>query len=94
MVFLTCSVSFRSISCRYFSKWRLKIFSDGNQPHVPLDFDGLPYPHVRGYPQIFFIKVTAKDVNAKDDYVDAGGHFVLFFGAIGNRLLGGVVITP
>ena len=55
-VFLTCSVSFRSISLRYLSKWWLKIFSGGNHPPVPSDFDGLPYPRVRGNPQICFIK--------------------------------------
>ena len=28
----------------------------------PSDFDGLPYPRVRWYPQFFFMKMTAKDV--------------------------------
>ena len=27
----------------------------------PFDFDGLPYPRVRCYPQFFVIKMTAKD---------------------------------
>ena len=63
-MFLTCSVSFKSISCGFFffSKWRLKIFSGGNPP-VPSDFDSLPYSYVRGTPGFFFsIKMTAKDV--------------------------------
>ena len=29
----------------------------------PSDFDGLPYPQVMWYPQFFFMKMTAKDVN-------------------------------
>ena len=88
MVFLTCSVSFRSISCRYFSKWRLKIFSGGNHPPppVPWDFYSLPYPRVRGTPGFFSIKITAKDC------LDARGHFVLRFGATGHKPLG--VTTP
>ena len=86
MVFLTCSVSFRSISCRYFSKWRLKIFSGGNHP-LPLEYDGLPYPRVRGYARIFFHQNYRK--GCKRDYLDARGHFVLCFGAIGDKPLGG-----
>ena len=31
-------------------------------PPSPSDFDGLPYPWVRWYPQFFFMKMTAKDV--------------------------------
>ena len=86
MIFLTCSVSFRSISCRYFSKWRLKIFSGGNQPLPTSDFDGLPYPRVRGYPG-FFHQNDSK--GCKRDYLDARSHFVLPFGAIGEKPLGG-----
>ena len=33
-----------------------------HQPPSPSNFDGLPYPRVRWYPQFFFIKMTAKDV--------------------------------
>ena len=62
MVFPTLSVSFRSISCRYFSKWWLRIFSGGSHSPVPSDFDGLPYARVRGTPGLFFIKMTVKDV--------------------------------
>ena len=52
MVFLTCSVSFRSISWRYFPKLRLKIISGSNHPLVPSDFYDLPC-RVRGYPGFF-----------------------------------------
>ena len=50
MGFLICSVSFKSISQRYFQNG---------------DFHDLPCPHVRGYPGILFtiiIKMTAKDI--------------------------------
>ena len=34
-----------------------------NIPPPPSDFDGLPYPRLRLYPQFFFfMKMTAKDV--------------------------------
>ena len=50
------------MSCRYFSKWRLKYFQVATTPQ-PSNFDGLPYPRVWGYLRIFFfIKMTAKDV--------------------------------
>ena len=62
MVFLTCSVSFRSISCRYFSKWPLEIFLGGKKNPVPSDFAGLHYPVLGCSPGFFFIKMTAKDV--------------------------------
>ena len=32
------------------------------QPPSPSDFDGLPYPRVRRYPQFFFMEMTTKDV--------------------------------
>ena len=37
-----------------------KYFQVATTP-VPLDFDDLPYPRVRGYRRIFFIKMIAKD---------------------------------
>ena len=44
-------------------------------PPSPSNFDGLPYPQVRWYPELFFpIKMTAKDV--KEDYLGALGHFL------------------
>ena len=72
--------------CRYFSNWRLKHFQVATTP-VPSDFDGLLYPHVRGYPRIFFHQNDSKGY--KRDYLDASGHFVLRFGAIGEKPLGG-----
>ena len=65
MVIPTCSVSFCIIVCRYFSKWRINVFlklKRLQQPPSPSDFDSLPYPRVRWYPQFFFMKMTAKDV--------------------------------
>ena len=48
MVFLTSSVSFRSISCRYLSKWRLEIFSDGNHPPPTIGLWQLTLPPCKG----------------------------------------------
>ena len=45
----------------FFQNGDLKYFQVVFTP-LPSDFDGLPYPHVRGYPRIFFIQMTAKDV--------------------------------
>ena len=53
VVFLKCSVSFRSISWRYFSNWQLKIFSCGNHPRT-LGLCQLTLPRVRGEPTDFF----------------------------------------
>ena len=50
--------------------------------HVPSDFDGLPYPRVRGT-QDFFHQNDRK--GCKRDYLDARGHFVLGFGATGDK---------
>ena len=61
MMVITYPVSFSSIACIYFSKWQIKIFGSGNHPPLHLNFDGLPYPHLRWYPRIFFAKMTAKD---------------------------------
>ena len=55
---------------------------------VPLDFDGLPYPCVEDTPD-FFHQNDRK--GCKRDYLDSGGHFVLRFGAIGDK---SVVTTP
>ena len=51
------------------------------------DFDGLPYPRVRGVPLDFFHQNDRK--GCKRDYVDARGHYILCFGAIGDKSLGG-----
>ena len=48
------SVSFRSISWRYiFQNGDLNFFQMTTPP-VPSDFDGLPYPRVRGHPVFLF----------------------------------------
>ena len=77
MVFLTCSVSFRSISCRYFAKWVLKIFSGGNHPPYPRTLTAFPTPALGSTPG-FFRQNDRK--GCKRDYLDARGHFVLRFG--------------
>ena len=61
MGFLTCSISFRSISCKYF------FFLNGDLKYFQVT---TPYPRtltaypspVLGVPPLFFIKMTAKDV--------------------------------
>ena len=53
---------------------------------VPSDFDDLPYPVLGGTPG-FFHQNNRKGY--KTDYLDARGHFVLRFGAIGDKPLGG-----
>ena len=50
------------------------------------DFNGLPYTRVTGTPGFFF---TNDRKGCKRDYLDARGHFVLRFGAIGEKPLGG-----
>ena len=57
-------------------------------PPIPSDFDGLPYPRVRGTPD-FFHQNGCK--GCKRDYLDARGHFVSRFGATGDKPLEGVV---
>ena len=44
IVILTYTLNFSCMACRYFSKWRLKILSGGNQASVPAIFDDLPTP--------------------------------------------------
>ena len=92
MLFLTSPVSFRSILCRYFSKLRLKIFSDGNRPLPPPP----AYPHtltayptpVLGVPPHFVFHQNDRK-GCKRNYLDARGHFVLRFGSPDDKLLGG-----
>ena len=45
-----------------------------HQPPSPSDFDCLPYPQVRWYPQLFFHQNDCK--GCKGDYLDALGHFL------------------
>ena len=88
MVFLTSSVSFRSISYRYRSKWRLEIFSGGNHPLPdPRTLTAYPTPVLGGTPGFFFHQNDRK--GCKRDYLDAQGHSVLRFGAIDDKPLGG-----
>ena len=44
-----------------FQNGDLKYFEVATTP-LPSNFDGSPYPHLKGYPRFFFIKMTAKDV--------------------------------
>ena len=49
----------------FFFKLRINVFlklKRLQQTASPSDFDGLPYPRVRWYPQHFFLKMTAQDV--------------------------------
>ena len=61
MMFLTYPVSFSSIACIYFSKWRIKIFGRGNHPPYTRTLTGYPTPVLGGTPEFFFAKMTAKD---------------------------------
>ena len=61
---------------RYFSKWRLKIFSGGNHPPYSRTLMAYPTPVLGGTPD-FFHQNDCK--GCKRDYLDARGHFVLHF---------------
>ena len=74
IVFLTYSVSFRFISCRYFSKWWLKIFSGCNHHPYPQTSTAYPTPCSGVPPDFFFHQNDHK--GCKRDYLDARGHFV------------------
>ena len=89
-LFLTCSESFSTIPCRYFSKWRLKIFEVATTP-LHSNFDGSPYPHLKGYSRSFFHQNDRK--GCKRDILDARGHFLLRFCAAGDKTVRGMV-TP
>ena len=81
MTIKTCSVSFKFIVFRYFSKWRLKMSKKLKrlQPPPSSDFDGLPYPRVRWSQHFFFHQNDRKGCNR--DYLYALDHFLLRFGA-------------
>ena len=56
---------FQHHSMQIFFKWRIFCFLKTEKvASTPShsDFDGLPYPRVRWYPQFVFMKMTAKDV--------------------------------
>ena len=52
-------------------------------PPLPSNFDGSPYPHLRGVPQVFFHQNDRK--GCKRDVLDARGHFLLHFCAAGDK---------
>ena len=66
MVIRKCSVSFSIIVGIYFffQNCELMFFLKLKRLHQPppSDFDSLPYPLIRWYPQFFSWKMTAKDV--------------------------------
>ena len=68
-----------------FQNGDLKYFQMATTPRT-LGLDGLPYPRVRGYPRIFFIKMTAKDVK---EITYMPGPFVLRLQSGRNRYGGG-----
>ena len=90
-MFLTCPESFSTISCRYFSKWRLKIFWGGN--HLPLTFElwRLTLPILGGYPRVCLFVLSHQNdrKGCKRDVLDARGHFLLRFCAAGDKPSGG-----
>ena len=63
MIILRYPVSFSSIPCIYFSKWRLKIFRGGNHHPPPYlrTLTAYPTPILGCTPRNFFAKMTAKD---------------------------------
>ena len=71
----------------FFLNGDLKYFQVGNHTPIPSNFDGLPYPRVGGTPGFFFHQNDRK--GCKRDNLDARDHFVLRFGAISDKPLGG-----
>ena len=69
---VTYSVGFTCIACKYFSRWRLKIFPGGNHPRTHdlwrLTVSSGPYPTWRGYLQLFFRQSDRK--GCRIDYLD------------------------
>ena len=96
MVFLICSVSFRSISCRYFSKWWLTPVL-GSTPLFVCLFFFLFFVclfvcfcfvlFLFCFCFLFFGFVFNQNDRKwlKRDYLDTRGHFVLRFGAISDK---------
>ena len=95
MVIPTYSVSFSIIVCKYFSKWRINVFlklkSLHQPPPAPSDFDGLPYPRVRWYPQFFFHENDCKGCK-KITYMPLVTFFSILERPVKTRK--GVAITP
>ena len=88
MVFLICSVSFRSISCRYFSTWWLTPVLGS----TPLFFVFVLFFCLFVFCCFLFCFCFVFNQNdrkwCKRDYLDTRGHFVLRFGAIGGKQFG------
>ena len=70
----------------FFFKWRIEIFSDCNQPPYPRTLTAYPTPVLGGTPDLFHHNDRK---GCKRDYLDARGHFVLRFSAIGDKPLDG-----
>ena len=69
---------FQHHSMQIFVKMAIFLFSKNWKgcinPLSPSDFDGLPYPRVRWYPQFFFHENDRK--GCKRDYLNALGNFL------------------
>ena len=61
IVFLTCPDSFNTIPCRYFSKWRLKIFEVATTPYLRA-LTAHPTPILGGNPVFFFFHQNDTEV--------------------------------
>ena len=85
-MFLTCPESFSTIPCS-FQNGDLQYFEVATT-HLPSNFDGSPYPHLRGTPDVFFF-FHQNDKGCKRDVLDARGHFLLRFCADGDKPSGG-----
>ena len=66
-----------------FQNGDLKYFELATTPPLPSNFDGSPYPHLRGVPPGFFHQNDHK--GCKRDVLDARGHFLLHFCAAGDK---------
>ena len=82
------------ISCRFFNQnGDLKYFHVATPPPpYPQTLTAFPTPVLGGTPRYFFFHQNDRK-GCKRDYLDARGHFVLHFAAIGDKPLGGVT-TP
>ena len=97
MVFLTCPESFSTIPYHadIFQNGDLKYFEVATTGPLPSNFDGSPYPHLRGYPRFVCFFFHQNDLKGcKGDVLDARGHFLLRFSAAGDKPSGGGIPTP
>ena len=73
MVIPTYSVSFSTIACKYFSKWRLKNIGGWlPPPPYPSTLTAYPIPIFGGTLDFFFTKMSAKDVKTTTQRLRAG----------------------